>query len=382
MDTLVIGDKFIPAQAYLDAFAARADQAVPTSGDVPEPARADPAVPASGDVPGSAQAGAESPVRLRSVEWSGEKARQHELQQVMEVEGANAVDAPPEILAALEGAEAICLHFAPVGRDLIAAARDLRLVAVARTGLENVDVSEATARGIGVVPAYGRNAGAVAELQLGLMLAEARNIARADASIKAGGWRKDFPGARVEVAGRTVGMVGFGHVGRVFATRIGGFAPRLIAYDPYASDELLAEYGVERCDTLEGVFEAADFVVVQARHSPETDRFIGRAQLEAMKPSAYFVNVSRSRVVDPDALLAVLQEGRISGAGLDVYDAEPPAADSPWRRLDNVTLTTHFGGDTEDTNRTSAGLVAAAVLEFGRTGRVGHAVNATALGWT
>jgi D-3-phosphoglycerate dehydrogenase len=213
------------------------------------------------------------------------------------------------------------------------------------------------------------------------MLAEARDIARADASVKAGSWRKEFPGSRVEIAGRTVGMVGFGHVGRHFATKLAGFGCRLVSYDPYAPDALLAEAGVERAATLDEVFSESDFVVVQARHTPDTERFIGRAQFALMKPEAYFVNVARSRVVDTDALYEALAEGRIAGAGLDVFDEEPLPADSPWRRLDNVTMTTHFGGDTVDTNRTSAVLVADAVVEFARTGRCGGAVNAAALGW-
>ena len=349
MRTLVIGDRFIPAEAYRSAL-----------------------------LEGGAEAAS---VTVEQVDWSGGKSEQHAAQQRMEVHGAGAVPAPAELLAAVPGAEALCLHFAPVGADLIAAADRLRLVAVARAGLENVDLEAATARGVAVVPALGRNAGAVAELQIGLMLAEARNIARADASIKSGGWRKEFPGARVELADSVVGMVGFGHVGRVFARRMAGFGSRLVAYDPYASDDLLAEHGVERITDLDQLFARSDFVVVQARHTPETDRFIGAAQLKLMKPGAYFVNVSRSRVVDTDALLEVLRDGRISGAGLDVFDAEPLPPDSPWRELDNVTLTTHFGGDTESTNTTSARLVAAAVLEFARTGRVGHAVNAAALGW-
>jgi D-3-phosphoglycerate dehydrogenase len=132
---------------------------------------------------------------------------------------------------------------------------------------------------------------------------------------------------------------------------------------------------------MDEVFGSCDFVVVQARHTPQTDRFIGAEQFALMRPGAYFINVSRSRVVDTGALLAVLSEGRISGAGLDVFDDEPLPAGSPWRSLDNVTLTTHFGGDTRSTNRTSAELVVAAVLEFARTGRVLHAVNATELGW-
>ncbi len=353
LEILVVGDEFIPAASYEEAF--RAEQ--------------------NGG-------GADGLVSLRGIPLGGSKGEQHAAQQVMERAGANAVPAPPELLAAVPGAAALCLHFAPVGEAVLAAAPQLRLVAVARAGLENVDVAAATERGIGVVPAHGRNAGAVAELQLALMLAEARNVARADASVKSGGWRKEFPGARIEVAGRTVGMVGFGHVGKAFSSRLSGFGCRLLAYDPYASDAALASAGVLRASTVDEVFATADFVVVQARHTPETDRFIGERELRLMRPDAYFINVSRSRLVDSGALLAVLREGAIAGAGIDVFDEEPLPPDSPWRELDNATFTTHFGGDTEDTNRTSARLVATAVLEYARTGRVAHAVNATELGWT
>ena len=345
-DVLVVGDEFIPAASYEEAFAAAPDL-----------------------------------VRVRTVALGGTKAEQHAAQQVMERAGAGAVPAPASLLSALDDAQALCVHFAPVGADLLARAPALRIVAVARAGLENVDVAAATKRGIAVVPAHGRNAGAVAELQLALMLAETRNVARADASVKAGGWRKEFPGARLEVAGRTVAMVGFGHVGAAFARRLSGFGCRLLAYDPYASDEVLAAHGVSRAGSLDEVFAEGDFVVVQARHTPETERMIGARQFGLMRPHAYFVNVSRSRLVDQSALLAALQGRAIAGAGIDVFDEEPLPPDSPWRHLDNATLTTHFGGDTEDTNRTSARLVADAVLEFARTGRVARAVNAAELGW-
>ncbi|MBP2475981.1 D-3-phosphoglycerate dehydrogenase [Crossiella equi] len=319
--------------------------------------------------------------KITKVDWTGEKAAQHEAQQRMEVHGAAAVPAPAELVDAVPGEHVLCVHFAPVGPDLLAAATDLRLVAVARTGLENVDLAAATARGIGVVPVFGRNASAVAELQIGLILAEARDIARADASVKGGGWRKEFPGRRVELGGSTVGMVGFGHVGRHFARKLAGFGCTLLAYDPYAPDEALAGCGVRRASTVDELLPVADFVVVQARHTPETERFLGARELGLMKPGAYFVNVARSRVVDYGALYAALASGVIAGAGLDVFDEEPLAADSPWRALDNVTLTTHFGGDTEQTNRTSAALVAEAVAEFAATGQVRAAANAEALGW-
>jgi D-3-phosphoglycerate dehydrogenase len=341
-DILAVGDEFIPAEEFREALGDR---------------------------------------DVRTVQLAGTKAQQHESQQLMEKGGAGAVPAPAEIVSAITGASVLCVHFAPVSAQVLAAGDALKLVAVARTGLENVDIAAATEQGIGVVPVFGRNASAVAELQIGLMLAESRNIARADASVKAGEWRKEFPGARIEIGGRTVGMLGFGHVGRRFAEKLAGFAPRMLAYDPYVADDVLAEAGVKRASTADQIFSESDFVVVQLRHGPETDRMIDAKHLALMKPDAYFINVSRSRVVDTDALYEVLRAGRISGAGLDVFDHEPLPADSPWRELDNVTFTTHFGGDTIDTNRTSVRLVAAAVAEFQDTGRVATAANAAELGW-
>ncbi|TYB45584.1 NAD(P)-dependent oxidoreductase [Actinomadura chibensis] len=343
---LVIGDRFIPAASYVDALAERA--------------------------PGD--------ITVRSVDWQAEKAEQHMLQQVMEVQGANAVPPPAEVLDAVRDAEVVCLHFAPIGRTLLNMAPALRLVAVARAGLENVDVTAATEKGVAVVPVQGRNAGAVAELAIGLMIAEARNVARADASVKSGGWRKDFPGARIEIARRTIGMVGFGHVGRTLAHRLRGFECKPLVFDPYADSADLDAYEAQHAESLDQVFAEGDFVVVLARHTPETDRFIGAKHFALMKPSAYFINVARSRLVDYDALYAALAAGRIAGAGLDVFDEEPLADASRWRDLDNVTITTHFGGDTEDTNATSAGLVADVVAAFVETGKAPGAVNATDLG--
>jgi D-3-phosphoglycerate dehydrogenase len=351
LDFLVVGDGFITAADYGDALTHLPSE--------------------SADL-----------LNLRSVALTGSKSEHHAAQAIMEVKGPNQVPPSPEMLAAVPGAVVLGLHFAPVGADIITAAKDLKLISVARAGLENIDLAAATARGIGVVPAMGRNAGAVAELQIGMILAETRNIARADASIKSGGWRKDFPGARVEIAHSTVGMVGFGHVGHVFAQRISGFGPKLLAYDPYTSADDLAGSGVEQVTDLIDLFTRSDFVVVQARLSPDTTRFIGRKQFGAMKPSAYFVNIARSRLVDYDALYDVLTSGSISGAALDVFDDEPLPADSRWRRLDNVTMTSHFGGDTAGTNITSARMVVAAAAEFAATGRVLKAVNAEELGWS
>jgi D-3-phosphoglycerate dehydrogenase / 2-oxoglutarate reductase len=320
------------------------------------------------------------PSSISTVDWSGTKDGQHAAQQLMERDGPGVVPVPVELLPAVRDAEVVALHFAPISAELLQASGSLRAVVVARTGLENIDVEAATAAGVAVVPVHGRNAPAVAELAIGLMLAEGRDIARADASVRAGRWRKDFGGPGLEIGGSTVGMVGFGHVGQALARLLRGFDVRLLVHDPHVSADRLSDHDARPAD-LETVFRESDFVHVLARLTSQTERFIGARHFALMKPTAYFVNTARSRLVDYDALYDALAEHRIAGAGLDVFDDEPLPPDSAWRSLDNVTITTHFGGDTTATNARSARLVAEAVAELDRTGRIAGAVNARDLGW-
>jgi D-3-phosphoglycerate dehydrogenase len=300
-----------------------------------------------------------------TVDWDADKGEQHRLQQVMEWEGANAVEPPAEILAAVADVDAIVMHFAPVGKAVIEAAPKLKLIAVARAGLENVDRESAEARDVVVTGVVGRNAAAVAELAIGLMLSECRNIARADASIKSGGWRKTFEPPMVELGESTVGIVGWGQVARHLGHKLSGLADRVIVHDPYADPQDITAAGAEVVE-FDEVFRLSDFVHVMARLTPETERFIGAAQFAMMKPTAYFINTARSRLVDYQALYDALSTRQIAGCGLDVFDDEPLAADSPWRALDNVTMTTHYGGDTTGTNNTSARLVLEAIADFRR----------------
>lgn len=344
MHVVVVGDHFIPGQLYRDALTA-----------LPE-------------------AGA-GPVTV--VDWPGGKHEQHALQQRMEWEGPSAVPVPAELCAAVTDADVLAVHYAPVSAAVLAAATRLRAVVVARAGLENVDVAAATARGIEVTGVAGRNAPAVAELAIGLMLAEGRDIARADASIKAGSWRKDFPSAPGELSEATVGLVGFGHVGRQLAGKLTGFTPHLLVHDPYISAAALSEFGAEAA-TLDRVFAESDFISVQARVTEQNERFIDASLLELMKHTAYFINVGRSRLVDYEDLYAVLADHRIAGAALDVFDTEPLPADSPWRSLDNVTLTPHLASDTPRTTWNSVQLVAQEIAELGRTGHLRHPVNPAA----
>jgi D-3-phosphoglycerate dehydrogenase len=270
-------------------------------------------------------------------------------------------------------------HFAPVPRAVLEAAPRLRAVVVARAGVENVNVEQASRRGVAVVNVVGRNAAAVAEHTLALLLAEMRHLARVDAGIRAGGWPEEAPGPVLELAGRTVGLVGFGHVGRQLARRLVGFRVRLLVYDPYVDPDTIDAHGGSKVLELDEIFRQSDVVSLHARLTDETRRFIGAEQFALMKPTAYFINTARSRMVDYDALYQALASERIAGAGLDVHEDEPLPPDSPWRRLGNVTLSPHVAGATAEAWRNSVELVAEAVRELAERGRAVNTVNAAAL---
>ncbi|MCS3845055.1 2-hydroxyacid dehydrogenase [Microbacterium sp. AK031] len=284
----------------------------------------------------------------------------HALQHQIELHGPDAVDVPAELVELSLTADILVVHFFPVPNRVLAENGALRAVVVARAGTENVDAAEAAAHGVSVDNIAGRNAPAVAEITLGLVLAEMRNIARADRSIATGGWRKDYHSRSTELGERTVGLIGYGQVGRRFVKLLSGFGVNVIASDPYADPAVLQADGVTPV-SFDQVFEQADVITVFARLTEENTRFIGREQFAKMKPTAYFVNTARSRLVDYDALLIALETDQIAGAALDVFDEEPLPADSRWRHLDNTTLTAHFAGDTPESFSRSGGLVAGVV---------------------
>ena len=317
---------------------------------------------------------------VREVSWSVEPAEeQHHLQQVMEQDGPEAVPEPEEIVRAVGDAEVIAVHFAPIPETVLEAGSNLKAVIVARAGVENVNVEAASEKGIAVVNLVGRNAPAVAEQAIALMLAETRDIARADRGIRAGGWPKEFSQTPYDLFGCTVGLIGFGQVARQLAPRISGFDVELLVYDPYVDEETISSYGGEKVEELERIFRESDFVSLHARLTDETRRFIGRGHFEMMKPTAYFINNARSRMVRYNDLYEVLKEGRIAGAALDVHDDEPLPKGSSWLELENVTFTPHIAGTTTNTWENSVRMVAEAIREFSETGRNENTVNAESL---
>lgn len=315
---------------------------------------------------------------VRAVEWTGVDD-QHGAQHVMEVQGVEAVPAGQDVIDAVGDAEVIAVHFAPVTEAVLDAGKHLKAVVVARAGWENVNVEAATERGIAVVHLVGRNASAVAEEALGLALAELRDIARRDRGIREGRWPEQHSSPNYELGGKEVGVIGFGQIGRQLARRLSGFDVTLRAYDPYVEASLIEEYGGRKTEDLDEIFRTSDVIFLHARLSEETARFIGREQFALMKPTAYFINNARARMVDYDALYEALSEGRIAGAGLDVYEHEPVEADSRWRTLENVTRTPHTAGNTRDAWENSVTMVADAIGELRDGGKAVNTVNADAL---
>lgn len=255
--------------------------------------------------------------------------------------------------------------FVPVSSKVMDAMPNLRIVGVSRAGLENVNVAEATKRGILVFNVQGRNAHAVSDFAVGMMLAECRNIARAHYAIKSGTWRKTFVNSDVvpELGGRTVGLIGFGNIGRLVAKKLSGFEPNVLVYDPYTSEEDIKSCGAAKVE-LDELLKNSDFISVHARLTDQNKGMIGEREISLMKETAYFINTGRAGLVDQKALAKALKDKKIMGAALDVFTTEPIEPDSEFLELDNVTLTTHIAGTTADALTNSPYLLAEDVAKF------------------
>lgn len=283
-----------------------------------------------------------------TADWETDWSKLQNRRLVVEQQGPGVEVVPPAFLANPDAEIALGL-FVPFSADGMDALPKVRVIGVARAGVENVDVKAATERDILVVNVMGRNAEAVSDFAIGVMLSEARNIARAHHAIKTGAWRKTFSNSDYvpELKGKTVGIVGFGYIGRLVAKKLSGFDVKILVHDPYVKPEDIAAAAAQAVDK-QTLFSQSDFITLHARLSAENKGFVGREALALMKPTAYLINTARSGLIDTDALVKALQSKRIAGAALDVFDVEPIPADSPLLGLDNVTLTTHIAGTTRE----------------------------------
>jgi len=261
-----------------------------------------------------------------------------------------------------------------VTEDVISAADNLKAIGRAGIGVDNIDIEAATKRGVVVANAPESNTVAAAEHTLGLMLAAARHIPAADVSLKGGEWKRSaFKG--VEVSGKTLGLIGLGHVGAIVARGALGMGMRVLAYDPYVSEDRIRSMNVDRAETMDEVFENADFVSLHVPRTPQTMGLVNEATLARMKPTAYLINVARGGIVDETDLYNALKAGEIEGAALDVF-AEEPTTESPIFSLPNVVVTPHLGASTAEA-QDRAGVTAAEQVAIALRGAVPtHAINA------
>ena len=268
---------------------------------------------------------------------------------------------PDEIASFVGDAQLLVNHLAPVTAGLLERCPELELIAVSRGGPVNIDMAAARARGIAVVNTPGRNASAVAEFTVGMILAETRLITLGHRSLSQGVWRGDLYRADTtgdELCNQTVGLIGYGEVGRRVVPLLAPFGCRMLVHDPYVRirDEHRA-LGVREVG-FEALLAESDIVSLHARVTPETTGFIDAAAFAKMKRGAYFINTARGPMVVYAALHDALASGRLRGAGLETFDREPPPPDAPLLRLPNVTLTPHIAGASLQTVKVAAAMVA------------------------
>lgn len=286
-------------------------------------------------------------VEIETVDWKLNSFQ--ELQNInllVESGGSDAYEPPKYIAEAIKDADIIITEFCPVTKNMIDKCNNLKVIGVLRAGYENINVEYASEKGILVYNTPGRNADAVADFTIGMLIAECRNIARGHMGLKNGQWIREYPNSDYipDLPGKKVGIIGLGEIGMKVARRLTGFDVEILGYDPYIDTD---KYGIRKV-SLEELMRESDFVTIHVRLTKETENLIDSNLISLMKPTSYLINTSRSAVVNEEALYNALVNKKIAGAALDVFNVEPPGKDYPLVRIDNVTITPHMAGGSKD----------------------------------
>ena len=264
-----------------------------------------------------------------------------------------------QLLSAIADVDAILVRSATqLDAEAIAAAKNLKVIARAGVGLDNVDIKAATQAGVMVVNAPTSNIVSAAELTVGHILSLARHIPQASSALKDGEWKRSkYTG--IELFEKKIGIIGLGRIGALVAARLKGFDTKILAYDPYITSARAAQLGVQLV-TLDELLAQSDFITIHMPKTPETVGMLGADAFKKMKSTAYVVNVARGGLVDEEALYTALQAGDIAGAGVDVFSKEP-STDLPFFKLDNVVVTPHLGASTDEAQEKAGVSVAKSV---------------------
>jgi D-3-phosphoglycerate dehydrogenase len=289
------------------------------------------------------------------------------------LDGPNATE--EDVVAAGRDADALIVQYAPLPEATIARLPRCRVIARYGIGVDNIDVDAASARGIWVANVPGFCATELAEHTLAMILSFARRLGRLDHSVRRGQWDTiSVMGPSRRLSELTLGLVGFGRVGREVARRARAFGMRVLATAPRTTAATMSDHGVEKVE-LDDLLRQSDFVSLHLPLAPETRHLIDARRLSLMKPAAYLINTARGAIVDEAALIAALRAGQIAGAGLDVLEREPPAPDSPLLGLENVILTPHAAYYSDDSLARLQSSVAEEVVRVLRGERPRSPVN-------
>ncbi len=263
-----------------------------------------------------------------------------------------------------------------ITRPVLEAATKLQIIGRAGVGVDNIDVEAATERGVIVVNSPGGNTIAVAELVLGMMLALVRNVVPASHSMAQGQWKRSAL-MGTQLLGKTLGVIGVGRIGVEVIKRAQSFGMNVLGYDPFLTNQRAKDLGIEAL-TIDEICERADFITIHTPLTKDTKHLFNAAQIARMKDGAFLLNCSRGGIIDEAALYDALKSGKLGGAGLDVYEQEPPQ-DLPLRELPNVVLTPHLGASTEEAQSEVALDVARQIVEVFAGNPPQSAVNLPAL---
>jgi len=260
-----------------------------------------------------------------------------------------------------------------VTREIVNVAKNLKLVVRAGTGVDNIDIKASTERGIVVMNVPGGNTISACEHTFALLLSMARNIPHAYNSIKSGEWKRDkFVG--IELFNKTLGIIGFGRIGREVARRALSYGMKVIVYDPFVSEDFIKSFGDVELKTLDEIYKEADFITIHTPLNDSTKHLINKQAIEKMKTGVILVNCARGGIIDEIALYDALKSGKVKSAALDVFEKEP-LKDSPLLELDNVILTPHLGASTEEAQLRIAQEVSEMIVDFFEKNIVRNAIN-------
>jgi D-3-phosphoglycerate dehydrogenase / 2-oxoglutarate reductase len=283
------------------------------------------------------------------------------------------VDGDSDLVETIAAYDAIVIRSATqLTEEVIARADRLKVIGRAGVGVDNVDVDAATRRGIVVANAPDSTVVSAAEQTIGLLVALARNIPQAHAALKQGTWERSRWGG-IELAGKTLGVLGLGRIGQQVARRAVGLGMRVVAFDPFVGEDRFREAGIERETTLEAVLAAADFVTLHLPLTDETAGIVDRDAIASMRDGARLINAARGALVDEDALVEAIRSGKLAGAALDVFSSEPYSG--PLLELDEVVVTPHLAASTDEAQDRAGVIVAEQIVAALEGGLVTNAVN-------